>query len=409
MKQFLTSMILLFSLASVNLVSANTDDTGNAGSPSTAVPVVVESEVVESEIADSGTADPVIQRGEDAGTRSWLLATMASIAKSALENSNSEAESSDSGVAELNSAVSELLENGKLDLTRLVETTKNIDITEAVDTAFDVTERLFDWSTGSVAGSLGSQGSDAETQGLVDAGDAMAVDDPFENYNRMMFRFNQQLDEVALKPIAKHYREYTPELVRIGVRNFFSNIGDVGVLTNSALQGKFDQALSDSTRVAVNTIAGVGGVIDVATMIDIEKNHEDFGQTFGVWGIPEGPYIVLPVLGPRTLRSAVGTIADTALQVETLGALGEAAGGTDLVSEMLALNLVDRRSRLLGQTDLLEELAIDPYIFSRQAYLAYRRCQVDDCDKIDYQPAAPEVPGNNMLDELDELDELDSL
>ena len=424
MKQFLTTLILLFSLTSANVASANTADAGNTGSPAVSESGVSESEVSESEVSESeandavtatpvivdpGVVDPVIvdpvvvdtenaaaQRSNTQTASSWLLATVASIAKNAIANSESD-KGLHASVLEQGSAALNILESGNLDLTKLLETGKNIDIAQAVDTAINATESLFDWGDGFVAG------------GLVDGGDATAIADPFENYNRMMFRFNQQLDEVALKPLAKHYRDYTPELVRIGVRNFFSNIGDVGVLTNSALQGKFDQALSDSTRVAVNTIAGVGGVIDVASMMNIKKNNEDFGQTFGVWGIPEGPYIVLPLLGPRTLRSAVGTIADTALQVETLGALGEAAAGTDLVSEMMALNLIDKRSQLLGQSDLLEELAIDPYIFSRQAYLAYRRCQVDDCDKINYQPAAPEAPAQNNLDELDELDELDGL
>ena len=417
MKQFLTSLILLFSLTSANFASANTPDAGITGSPGVsesevadsvaAPPVVIGPEVVDPVVVETENTDA--RRADTQTASSWLLATMASIAKNAIANSESD-EGLHASVLEQGSAALNMLESGNLDLTKLLETGKNIDIAQAVDTAINATESLFDWGDGFVAG----QPVDAATGGLVagglvDGGDATAIVDPFENYNRMMFRFNQQLDEVALKPLAKHYRDYTPELVRIGVRNFFSNIGDVGVLTNSALQGKFDQALSDSTRVAVNTIAGVGGVIDVASMMDIKKNNEDFGQTFGVWGIPEGPYIVLPLLGPRTLRSAVGTIADTALQVETLGALGEAAAGTDLVSEMMALNLIDKRSQLLGQSDLLEELAIDPYIFSRQAYLAYRRCQVDDCDKIDYQPAAPEAPAQNNLDELDELDELDGL
>jgi phospholipid-binding lipoprotein MlaA len=173
------------------------------------------------------------------------------------------------------------------------------------------------------------------------------------------------------------------------------------------LQGKFDQALNDSSRLAVNTIAGLGGVIDVATMLDLEKNHEDFGQTFGVWGVPEGPYIVLPVFGPRTMRSAVGTALDTYLQVETLGAVSEAAAGQEIVTEMLALNLIHQRSKMLGKTELLEQAALDPYVFTREAYLAYRRCQVEDCDKVDYQPSATPELFDDGIDELDLLDELE--
>ena len=236
-------------------------------------------------------------------------------------------------------------------------------------------------------------------------------DDPLEKYNRMMFQFNSRLDELALKPLAENYVEYTPAIVRTGVRNFFSNIGDVGVVANSALQGKVDQALRDSSRVAINSVVGLGGVIDVASALDIEKNNEDFGQTLGVWGVPEGPYIVLPVLGPRTLRSAVGTALDTYLQVETLGSMTELVGAESAVSELLALNVVDQRTQMLGKESLLAQAAIDPYLFAREAYLAYRRCKVADCDKIDYVPAAPENPSSidGELDELDMLDELDLL
>ncbi len=260
------------------------------------------------------------------------------------------------------------------------------------------------------------------------ATDTPATDpaDPLEKYNRMMFEFNAKLDDAALKPLAEYYAEYTPEIVRTGVRNFFSNINDVGVAANSALQGKVDQALSDSSRLALNSVVGLGGVIDVASELDIEKNDEDFGQTLGVWGVPEGPYIVLPILGPRTLRSAVGTALDTYLQVETLGSVAELGGAESAVSELMALNVVDQRTRLLGKESLLDTAALDPYIFARESYLAYRRCKVADCDKIDYIPAAPEgesdsnlfegnsFDGNSyneleMLDELDQLDELDLL
>ena len=240
-----------------------------------------------------------------------------------------------------------------------------------------------------------------------DTGDNIgsSEEDPFEQYNRMMFRFNSVLDEKAMRPLAERYRKHTPALVRAGVSNFFSNIGDVGVVANDALQGKFEQALWDTSRLTINTVAGLGGVIDVATMLDIEKNKEDFGQTFGVWGIPEGPYIVLPVLGPRTVRSAVGTALDTYLQAEALGAVSQMGAGQDIVTEMMALNLVNQREKMLGKEDLLSEAALDPYIFTREAYLAYRRCQVEDCDKIDYKPAAVE----GSIDELDELDQLDEL
>ena len=385
MKQFLTSLVLLFSLGSANVAAAD----GSVGNGVGSIDEAVDSQQSEQ---------------SEASGYSWLLSAALALASDAITDVVPDGLDIDKGLDKLDLDALNLdaLNLDALNLGNLLEATKKLDVAAVVDSTVSATERLFERNS-----NVGSGTQSAQTDQHTD--DTTGVDDPFESYNRMLFRFNQRLDEVALKPIAEHYREYTPELVRIGFRNFFNNIGDVGVLTNSALQGKFEQALSDSTRVAINTVAGVGGVIDVASMIDIEKNNEDFGQTFGVWGIPEGPYIVLPLLGPRTLRSAVGTIADTALQVETLGAFSEAASAPDLVTELMALNLVDRRSRMLGQTELMEELAIDPYLFSRQAYLAYRRCQVEDCDKIDYRPAAPEEPGNNLLDELDELDELDSL
>ncbi len=248
-----------------------------------------------------------------------------------------------------------------------------------------------------------------------------AVWDPLEKYNRWMFGLNRQIDDIALKPAAEKYREYAPDLLKLGIRNFFSNIDDIGVLANSTLQGKMDQALDDSARLAINTLVGIGGVIDVATMLDFEKSNEDFGQTFGYWGVPEGPYIVLPLLGPRTLRSATGTALDTWLQVEALGAVSEASAGQDLVTELMAMKLIDEREQLLAKSALLDQAALDPYTFTRDAYLAYRRCLVEDCDKIDYVPNTVEenegssgaeplsdgIPALPRQDEIDLLDELD--
>ncbi len=260
---------------------------------------------------------------------------------------------------------------------------------------------------------------DQTTESTISA--ANEVWDPLEKYNRWMFSLNRQIDDLALKPAAEKYREYTPELVKLGIRNFFSNIDDIGVLANSTLQGKLDQAIDDSARVALNTLVGIGGVIDVATMLDIEKNNEDFGQTFGHWGVPEGPYIVLPLLGPRTLRSATGTALDTWLQVETLGAVSEASAGQDLVTELMAMRLINEREQMLSKTALLDQAALDPYTFARDAYLAYRRCLVADCDKVDYvpgqdpepdqpsgnEPLTDDIPGITPQDEIDLLDEID--
>ena len=131
------------------------------------------------------------------------------------------------------------------------------------------------------------------------------ISDPFEPVNRAVFSFNDKVDRWALKPVATGYRKVTPSILRVGVNNFFGNLGDVSTAANGLLQGKVKQGLSDTARVAVNTILGFGGIVDVATGLEFEKHFEDFGQTLGVWGVPEGPYIVLPFFGPQTLRSTV--------------------------------------------------------------------------------------------------------
>jgi len=118
------------------------------------------------------------------------------------------------------------------------------------------------------------------------------INDPLEPVNRALFTFNDKLDRYALRPVATGYKKITPPIIRTGVNNFFGNISDVSTAANGLLQGKFKQGFSDTARVAVNTILGLGGIIDVASQLDFEKHYEDFGQTLGVWGVPEGPYIV---------------------------------------------------------------------------------------------------------------------
>lgn len=140
------------------------------------------------------------------------------------------------------------------------------------------------------------------------------ISDPFEPVNRAVFSFNDKVDRWALKPVATGYRKVTPSILRVGVNNFFGNLGDVSTAANGLLQGKVKQGLSDTARVAVNTILGFGGIVDVATGLEFEKHFEDFGQTLGVWGVPEGPYIVLPFFGPQTLRSTVGLLGDSRIE-----------------------------------------------------------------------------------------------
>lgn len=136
-------------------------------------------------------------------------------------------------------------------------------------------------------------------------------DDPFESYNRAMFSFNDNVDQYVLKPVAKGYQYIAPTPVQKGVSNFFSNLDDVLVLVNDLFQFKFGQAASDTGRILINSTLGLLGLIDWASDLGLDKNNEDFGQTLGYWGVPSGPYFVLPFLGPSTIRDTSGLVVDT--------------------------------------------------------------------------------------------------
>ena len=204
--------------------------------------------------------------------------------------------------------------------------------------------------------------------------------DPFEPFNRSVDRFNTAMDEAALKPLATAYKEHTPDPIRTGVRNFFSNLADVWSVANNLLQFKPKQALETTGRVAVNTVFGLLGVIDVASDMNLERNKEDLGQTLGYWGVPSGPYVVLPLLGPSTLR-------DTAsLSVDTQGNLARQVDHVPTRNSLLATSVVDKRARYLSAGDRLDELALDKYIFVRDVFLQKRLSEVWDGDP----PQAPE-------------------
>lgn len=204
--------------------------------------------------------------------------------------------------------------------------------------------------------------------------------DPWESWNRSMQSFNDNLDDYLMKPVAKGYQWITPDFVDQGVSNFFSNIDDIGVVTNDFLQGKFLQSTQDSARFLVNTTAGVGGLVDVSSMIDLPKHNEDFDQTLGVWGVPTGPYLVLPFFGPSSPRGVAGLVGDAAmnpftyvgfyLNPEWLGAAVSVGAG--------ALKVIDARANLLGMEKVASEAALDRYQFFRDAYLSNRNYLVND-------------------------------
>lgn len=195
--------------------------------------------------------------------------------------------------------------------------------------------------------------------------------DPWERFNRRMFAFNDTLDEAVLKPVAQAYRDTVPELVRSGVSNFFGNIGDVWSTVNHFLQGKLQSGLEMGMRVVSNTFIGLGGVLDPATEMRLPRRSEDFGQTLGVWGLKPGPYLVLPLLGPSSVRDAAGTPLDRyAASPNTW------LGGNVFATS--AVQLVAVRAELLSTTQLVSDISLDRYSFVREAYLARRLDQVYD-------------------------------
>jgi len=200
--------------------------------------------------------------------------------------------------------------------------------------------------------------------------------DPFEPYNRAIHNFNQGFDRTVAKPVAETYQTVMPNWANKGVTNFFSNLGDVLVLTNNLLQLKFQQAASDAARILFNTTAGLLGFIDVASHMDLPKHNEDFGQTLGYWGVPSGPYFVLPFLGPSTIRDTAGMAVDYTY----VDPVTNNVKHVNSRSALFLINFVDARADFLGASRLLETAAMDPYIYTREAYLQRRQYYVYDGD-----------------------------
>jgi phospholipid-binding lipoprotein MlaA len=196
--------------------------------------------------------------------------------------------------------------------------------------------------------------------------------DPFENFNRGVFAFNESIDKAVLVPVATGYRKAVPEPVRLVVGNFFGNVNDAWSAVNHFLQGKPQSGLEMTMRVATNTVIGIGGLLDVATEAGLERQEEDFGQTLGKWGFGAGPYLVIPLLGPSSVRDAAGLPLDRSASPSL--AFKEDMDRFGIV----ALNLVDTRARYLSAGRLLDEIALDRYSFLRDAYLTRRRSQVHD-------------------------------
>jgi len=189
--------------------------------------------------------------------------------------------------------------------------------------------------------------------------------DPLEPLNRVIFRANDKLDEYVATPVAKGYRAVAPQPLQTAVNNFFGNLADVGNTLNSLLQGKGVAAMESLMRVAINTVFGLGGLLDIATPAGLHKHSQDFGLTLGTWGVPSGPYLVLPLFGPRSIRDGMGLYVD--FQLDPLTYMRPAVRNS-----LYGLQFVNVRSNMLGATDLLSQAALDRYSFVRDAYQQQR-------------------------------------
>ena len=216
---------------------------------------------------------------------------------------------------------------------------------------------------------------------------APATPDPWENWNRKVFAFNEGLDAAVLKPVALAYRDVVPSLVRTGVDNLFGNFKDVWSVANHLMQGKVQTSLEMGMRVLTNTLFGLGGLLDPATEMKLERRSEDFGQTLGAWGFPSGPYLVLPLLGPSTVRDTLGFAADWRVSYVRL------VNADRAVWALTGLDVVSVRTSLLGATSLIDEVALDKYAFLRDGYISRRRNALYDgappMDAFDDEPAEP--------------------
>ncbi len=212
--------------------------------------------------------------------------------------------------------------------------------------------------------------------------------DPLEPVNRQVHAFNDGFDRAIFRPIARGYQKVTPDPVQQGIGNFFSNLGEITVFANSILQAKGRKATATTLRFAFNSTFGLLGVLDLAGWIGLEKQDEDFGQTLGYWGLGPGPYVVLPFLGPSSVRDTSGMLVDEQYDLASAIADDDAT-----FYAMRVLSAIDTRAGLLGASRMLDTAAVDPYAFTRQAYLRRRADKVHDGD-----PPPEILPGSGDRD-----------
>jgi phospholipid-binding lipoprotein MlaA len=220
--------------------------------------------------------------------------------------------------------------------------------------------------------------------------------DPFEKFNRAMFSFNDAVDRTALKPAATAYKEVTPSFVQTGVNNFFGNLSDLWSSMNNFAQLKGQDGLNDFTRFAVNSTLGLVGVLDIATPAGLRKHNEDLGQTLGYWGVPSGPYLMLPLLGPSTIRDTV------ALPGDFWGDPWTHVNDIPWRNGGIVLRAVDQRASVLDASNLLEDAALDRYEFIRDGYLQRRSSKVLDTDKAEVRAEKVQEKIDKVQDQVRE-------
>lgn len=207
--------------------------------------------------------------------------------------------------------------------------------------------------------------------------------DPLESMNRSVFEFNDTLDRVLMKPVATVYRDVTPSWMRTGVTNFFNNLEDVWSIVNNALQLRGQDTGDSIARVMVNSTVGLLGLFDVASDLNVERHTANFGLTLGRWGMQPGPYLVLPLLGPSTLRDTA------ALSVDWQGNVVNTVDDSATRNGLTATNIINLRATYLNAGSIVDGAALDKYSFMREAYLQRRRSQVFDGDPPEEEASGP--------------------
>lgn len=239
-----------------------------------------------------------------------------------------------------------------------------------------------------VADAVGEEKAQPEEVEADDVDEDADEVDPLEGFNRSMYTFNEVVDDYVAEPITSAYKWITPEFMQTGISNFYDNLKEISVVLNDVLQGKFVQGGQDTGRFLLNSTVGLAGLFDVATPMGLEQHDEDFGQTLAVWGVPTGPYLVVPFLGPTTFRGVPGAAVDAVANPVTYLPWGFAA--------VAALN---KRANAQGSLQFIDEAALDPYVFTRESYLQWREFLATDGN--------PEISDDGFDEDLfdDEFDE----